>query len=349
MMRRFRRWARPLLIAAVLAACGPMQRTEAPPGAAELLWPAPPAAPRIRWVGEIRDPRDAGVRPGLWDRVKNFLLGGEKGRIARPYGVLHDEADRLFVVDVAGRAVHCMDRGRGLAVTVPRRREDNPLASPIGIAEDASGRVFVTDSETGRIYVFTPGEWVLRPFTPFRLGRPTGIACGTDRGLIYVADTTAHEVVALGPDGRPRFRFGGRGTGPGRFNFPTDLWVDREGLIYVTDALNARIQVFDPEGRFLRQIGRPGKSPGCFAKPKGVAVDGEGHVYVADALFDAIQVFDREGRLLLVFGESGHRPGEFWMPSGLFIDAEDRIYVADTYNRRIQVFQYLDRDANGYE
>jgi sugar lactone lactonase YvrE len=136
-------------------------------------------------------------------------------------------------------------------------------------------------------------------------------------------------------------RIGERGSGPGEFNFPTNVTVDRTGRLYVSDSLNSRVQAFDADFSHAGVIGARGTAAGSFSQPKGIAVDGDDHLYVVDAHFEAVQIFDRQGRLLLGFGREGSGPGEFWIPAGIHIDRSvNRIYVADTYNRRVQVFDY---------
>jgi hypothetical protein len=46
--------------------------------------------------------------------------------------------------------------------------------------------------------------------------------------------------------------WGAHGTGPGQFNTPHAIVVDRNNQIYVGDRGNRRIQVFDADGKFLR-------------------------------------------------------------------------------------------------
>jgi DNA-binding beta-propeller fold protein YncE len=135
------------------------------------------------------------------------------------------------------------------------------------------------------------------------LGRPSGVAVFSNK--VYVSDTEKHQVHVYNADGDLIFSIGGRGSGPGEFNFPTHLSIDGTGRLYVTDAMNARIQVFDVEGKYLTSIGSIGDSSGHFGRPKAVAVDERGHVYVPDALFDNFQVFDNEGNYLLGIGEQG--------------------------------------------
>ena len=53
-----------------------------------------------------------------------------------------------------------------------------------------------------------------------------------------------------------KFSFGSNGSGPGQFNGPYDIAVDKKtGTVAVSDHENKRIQLFDSDGRYLREIG----------------------------------------------------------------------------------------------
>ena len=53
-----------------------------------------------------------------------------------------------------------------------------------------------------------------------------------------------------------KFSFGSNGSGPGQFNGPYDIAVDKKtGTVAVSDYGNKRIQLFDITGRYLREIG----------------------------------------------------------------------------------------------
>ncbi|UFS71062.1 SMP-30/gluconolactonase/LRE family protein [Geomonas sp. RF6] len=344
--RRHRIFAGALLLLTVLSclagcASAPVaERSQSP----ELLWPPPPSQARIAWVREISDYRSVGISKGFWSRVVEVLVGEEtESRIGKPYGVYADP-DRIFIVDVGRACVHLLDM-KHKKYSVIGEGKDAVLRSPIGVTEDDRGNVYITDSGSGLIYRYNLEEKKLRPFTPFKIGRPTGIAFSRKNRHLYVSDTLNHRVLVLDLGGTYVSHIGERGHLPGQLNFPTDLFVDKEGEVYVTDALNSRVQIFSPEGALLKYFGKAGDTSGYMSKPKGVAVDSDGHIYVADAMFSAVQIFDRSGRTLLDFGQHGTRPGEFWMPSGIYIDKDDYIYVADSYNRRVQVFRYLKENA----
>ena len=70
-------------------------------------------------------------------------------------------------------------------------------------------------------------------------------------GYDWIVETGAHRISCFNREGQLISVLGGRGTGPGRFNFPTFIWIDRQGQVYVVDSMNHRIQIFDPEGDFL--------------------------------------------------------------------------------------------------
>jgi DNA-binding beta-propeller fold protein YncE len=314
----------------------------------KLVWPGPPDPARIVWEREITGPLSFDIHPAWWQRLGAALFGQEQTGWLRPYGLLADEQhQRLLVVDTEGGALHLFDL-KAQKYKVLRGADEPLLVSPVDVAVDPLGTIYLTDSVLGQIYVIDAATGDFQPLLARELDRPTGLVFNPADGLLYVSETGAHQLVAIDRQGVEVRRFGGRGEAPGQFNFPTDLWIDAQGRLLVTDSLNGRIQIVSTSGEPLVQLGQAGDSQGYLAKPKGVAVDSEGHIYVADALQDMVQVYDEQGRLLLTFGTRGQRPGEFWMPSGLYIDSRDNIYVTDTYNRRLQVFSFQS-DRQGRE
>ncbi len=326
-----------LFLAACAAAPVSIHKTEPSVG---LQWPQQTAGSKVVWVKTLTGYRDAGITKGFWKRALEFFTGADERRIMRPYGVLFDEAERLFIADPGGGVVHFMDLKED-NYTVIGGEAGSPLRTPIGVAEDESGHLYVTDSTLGAIFRVDLRDGAVTRFPVRRLGRPTGIAYSRANKLLYIVDTTGSQVVAVDTQGKERYRFGAPGEGPGQFNRPTDIAVDNRGQVYVTDPLNYKIKIFTPEGLPVSQFGTAGDAWGELDKPKGVAVDSGGHIYICDALLDAVQVFDDSGRHLLTFGVTGTDNGQFWMPSGIYIDRRDYIFVADTYNRRIQIFRYM--------
>ena len=96
--------------------------------------------------------------------------------------------------------------------------------------------------------------------------RPTGVAIAPD-GDIFVSD--GHDpnrsgnarVMKFAPDGRFIKEWGRKGSAPGEFNEPHDIFVGgSQSRVYVADRKNRRIQVFDQDGNLIaawRQFGEP--------------------------------------------------------------------------------------------
>ncbi|MCK5798175.1 MAG: 6-bladed beta-propeller [Deltaproteobacteria bacterium] len=302
---------------------------------ANLRWPKAPAPARIRYVGQILGGTSRSA-------VAEVIAGRAEARVdlVRPYAVTTTSGGVVVVTDPGRGHMNLFDLRRRTHRVISAYRK-TALVSPVGVASDAKGLIYVADSVLHDVFVFDAAGKAIRSFGG-KFRRPTGMTIDRARGVVYVADTLAHEVRALTTEGKALFTIGKRGSGPGEFNYPTHLAFNQKaGTLLVCDTLNFRIQRFDRKGTPLGMFGKLGDSSGALAKPKGIAVDSAGHIYVTDAIFDVIQVFDAEGHLLLYFGKPGKGKARLAMPTGLAIDERDYLYVANTLNRRVEVFQYL--------
>jgi len=306
------------------------------------VWPAPPEAARLRFIGEFSRPEELGIQPSLWSRLLRITTGPEQNALVRPMSVaVAERANIIYVADPGAGCVHRYNLNSG-SYRPLRLAQDIPLLSPVGLAVTPEGRVFVTDSQLARIYVADAGDKVLTPLTlDVPLQRPTGLSWDAKTNELLVVDTAAQVIRRYTSAGVLVGEFGQRGQQPGSLNFPTYLWQDSDRNILVSDSLNFRIQRFSNDGTALGHFGKAGDATGALSRPKGVAADSFGHIYVIDSLFHAMQVYDHQGRFLLAVGEQGQGPGQFWLPTGVFVGANNTIFVADTHNRRVQVFRYI--------
>jgi DNA-binding beta-propeller fold protein YncE len=322
-----------------LAGCASTPRPIFPTVDPPLVWPAPPDAPRIRYVGELRGEASLGIQPTGWEAVR-AALGGPRPQVefSHPTAVAV-AGERIFVADTGLGAVHLLD----LAARQYKLLRGSPadtLRVPIDLTINANQLVVVDRGRAALDLFDLDGNWRATRRWP-EITAPVAVACDPQKGTLWIADAAAHACFVVADLQTVAGRLGAPGTAPGQFNFPTALaWRPIVGLV-VADAMNFRVQVFDTSGQPTAVFGHKGDAAGCFARPRGVAVDSEGHIYVADNQFENIQVFDAAGHLLLAFGEEGDRPGQFSLPAGITIDTQDRIWVADSYNRRVQVFQYV--------
>lgn len=319
-----------------------------------LVWPAPPAQPRVRFVATISTGEDVTGKTKLSfiDRLAGRAPARNQIRLEKPYGVAVDPRGRIFVADSAQRAILVFDRNARLA-TQWKGDARIPMSLPIGVALDTDGRLFVSDSYRSQIVVFGPDGKPVAAFGTEVLGRPGGLAVDTARGSLYVADAKLNVVRVFATKDFKLLRTIGGPSDPdsyaeGTFAGPTNVAVDGEGRVYVTDTFNCRVQVFDAGGRLLRAFGKQGTSPGNFIRPKGIALDSENHVYVVDSAFNNIQIFTPEGKPLLFVGSGGTEPGQFLLPTGMTIDGENRIYVTEQRleGGRLQIFQYLSQSGS---
>lgn len=339
-----------MLLLALALAAGCATTTWAPRSTAPevaLQWPFPPNPAKLtleRSFSGFATSRAAGSTLGavLAGRPKE-----DRGGFVLPVAVAIGGDGRIAVADMGRSAVHLYIPASKAYLSLVGSKQD-PMASPVGVAFDDAGRLYVTDS-TGRLFAFgSDGKlfFCLKQAGSEPLRRPTGIVWSSRSQMLYVVDTLANRVYAFRSSGALEFAFGERGDGSGQFNFPTHIVESPAGELYVCDALNFRVAIFDETGKPLGSFGHHGDGSGDLARPRGLAVDRDGVVYVVDGLFDNVQLFSRRGDFLLTLGKRGTGLGEFWLPSGVFLSQGGELYVADTYNRRIQVFRVAENYAN---
>jgi sugar lactone lactonase YvrE len=130
---------------------------------------------------------------------------------------------------------------------------DEGLSFPNGVAVDADGRVYVTDSNNGRLLVFAAtGEVVAkvgRGAASGSLGLPRGIAVD-GQGRVFIVDSSGNGVVVyralVEGERQPEHLgfYGGHGIEDARFSFPMGVAVDGRGRVYIADTANNRVQVW---------------------------------------------------------------------------------------------------------
>jgi DNA-binding beta-propeller fold protein YncE len=300
----------------------------------------------LTWQSSFNSEHEVKPNRGFWNKVVDVIAGEPDFKfLVRPYSVVTDSKGRIIVTDPGASGVHIFDFAQRKYKFIERREKSkDAMLTPQCVAVDAQDNIYVTDSETGKVFVFEPNGKYVRAIGSLKGGegyfkRPTGIAVDSAAGRIYVTDTLRDEVFILDMQGSVLDRFGKPGQAEGEFNLPTELRLAGQDLL-VVDAMNFRVQAFDRAGHFEFAIGKMGDPTGAIFRPKAVSVDSEGDVYIVDAQWGIVQVFNRKGQLLYYFGANGTHAGEFQLPSGLFIDHDDRVYVVDSFNRRVQVFQY---------
>jgi len=221
---------------------------------------------------------------------------------------------------------------------------------PISVAVDSQGRIYLGDSDLGRVSVHSQ-NWDLLFELGIGIGEfqlPVAISVHPDPvdGRIYVVDSGSHQVRVFNSDGSPASSIGGPGDGEGLFRYPAGIFVDATAAeIFVVDQLNFQVQVFDLDGLYQRCIGGTNAYPGTswgssrpLNQPQGVWVDSAGRVLISDAADGQVKVFDRNGNALAIIGNFGTGPGSLRIPMDLVVDKYQRLFVASANNARLEVF-----------
>src|SRR3990172_7146263 len=130
--------------------------------------------------------------------------------------------------------------------------------------------------------------------------RPIAVALATYFVMVLLIAGGCGE--AVGPP--PKFvqAWGTRGSGPGQFDSPEGMALDRKGNLLVADTWNHRILKFDSSGKQLLAFGSFGDKPGEFKAPRGLAVDKDNNIYVVDSWNNRVQKFTEQGKFLMKFG-----------------------------------------------
>jgi ABC-type branched-subunit amino acid transport system substrate-binding protein/sugar lactone lactonase YvrE len=257
---------------------------------------------------------------------------------------------------------------------------DGPVAtaqfsSPVGLAVDAAGNVYVADSGNHCVRLIRPdgtvttlagtGEPGYRdgPAGEAQFDGPTDVAVNS-MGVLYVADSENDRIRAISPDGMVTTLAGsgrrGFKDGPpeqAEFNAPWKLALGADGTLYVVDGIavyargNHAVRRVAPDGTVstLAGTGQPGLEDGPvieagFYWPEDVDVDTSGNVYVADGWGNRIRVITPEGMVytLAGSGKMGHADGPgpeaaFLDPVGVLLDKSGHLIVSDFGSFRIRV------------
>ena len=242
-----------------------------------------------------------------------------EARFNRPTGVAVDASGNVYVADAENRTIRKISvDGRvttlaGVAGSLGSKDGNGSVArfwQPTGVAVDARGNVYVTDSGNHSVRKISAGGEVTTFATIYSY--LYGVAVDA-KGNVYV--TGGNPPVVLGPPDPLAGRIG-RISPAGEFSFVLDaagnaigidyvdgIAVDTRGNVYVAEYLNHTIRKVSASGEVTTLAGlaeSPGALDGAgsaarFRNPRGVAVDTRGNVYVTDRENDTIRKVSAAG------------------------------------------------------
>jgi sugar lactone lactonase YvrE len=173
------------------------------------------------------------------------------------------KADPVVVVDRQGRVLRSW--GKGL------------YKIPHSIRIDLAGYIWTTDAASSMVYKFSrEGKKLLEISVGGLPVVPKSEFCGTTDiafapgGRIFISDGYANaRILEYNEAGKRVREWGTPGTGPGQFQLPHGIAIDRDGILYVADRENGRIQRFSLDGRYIGEWGDLGKTFSLKITPSG--------------------------------------------------------------------------------
>jgi sugar lactone lactonase YvrE len=218
---------------------------------------------------------------------------------------------------------------------------DGIFASPVDVASDGKGRVYVADSGLRTVIVLDLKNNRYKELTSPQVavgvsrgfGIPIGVTVASD-GKLYVSDVVAKGVEVYDPYGGYQ-----RTIKSPEEARPTAAAVDVErNRVYVVYPAEHRLGRFDLQGKLLGYLGERGVKPGQFNFPTDVDIDEQGNLYVLDSLNARVQVFDAAGTFIRMFGERGTAEGSFSIPKNLAVSKFGQVYVTDAMAHKLVIF-----------
>jgi sugar lactone lactonase YvrE len=298
---------------------------------------------------------------------------GENATFAGPYGVAVDAAGTVYVADTFNNTIRKVTPAGQVTTLAGHPPEfgstdgvgsEARFYSPLGIAVDGNGDLYVADAYWGLIRKVRPDGTVTTlagsTTTPI-FSQPYGVAIDAS-GNVYVADTEDESIRKVTPAGVVTTLAGSmpstgaaHADGPAavaRFLGPEAVAVDSAGNTYVADG-GTMILKITPAGIVSTFAGTPEHKSGFadgtgstarFAYPWAMAVDKNDNLYVTDYYNCAIRRITPAAVVTTIAGAPGQcgksdgvgSSARFTGPTGIAIDSHGDIFVADSLNNSIR-------------
>ncbi len=276
-------------------------------------------------------------------------------------GVAVDSCDRVYVFNRGNHPMIVFDKeGRFLNAW-----GEGIFTNPHGIFIDRTDTIWCADHADHTVRKFTTSGELLMTLgdsvpsdTGFRLNKSpvccsagpfnmvTNAAVGPD-GDLFVSDGYGNaRVHRYSPDGTLKHSWGEPGSGPGQFNLPHSIAVDRSGRVFVADRENSRLQIFSSQGDFLDQWTWTNR-------PCDLFIDEQENLYVAELGWSVpikktphfnmmlappighdpiarVTVCDLDGNVQSrIGGPNAVMPGNFIQPHAIWADSKGNLYVGE--------------------
>ncbi len=313
-------------------------------------------------------------------------FGGDDGaataaQLDSPQSVAVDSSGNLFIADTDNHRIRKVDAATGFISTVAGDGTfgfsgDGAAATaaqlnlPLGVAVDASGNLFIADTDNHRIRKVDAATGVISTVagggsgdggaaTAAQLNLPLGVAVDAS-GNLFIAEYNNQRIRKIDTDGNIS-TVAGNGThgfsGDGvaavwaQLDSPSGVAVDSSGNLFIAD-YNNRIRKVGTDGNISTVAGTGSSgfsgdgaaaTAARLSSPSGVALDASDNLFIAE--YDRIRKVDAvTGNIIStvagggVFSQDGVAATAAWLQyaSDVAVDASGNLYIADWNNNRIR-------------
>ena len=226
-------------------------------------------------------------------------------------------------------------------------------------AADATGNLFVIDSDHRRVVVLDAEGWRSRT-----VGAPVGKGGTLDTPIMLAAHPNGSALAVYDEDTLKITRydltndthlvFGSKGSANGQFDTPSAIAMDAQGRTFVLDTALHRVAAFAADGKFIMNIGRyeRGDAPDLLRVPRMMCVSPDGtQIFVYEEESQMIKHYSvdyatNQVRHMRNLGGPGMLPGQFARVTGMGCDFRGRLYVLDYKRADLQIFDSTNITSN---
>ncbi len=336
----------------------------------------------------IRKVTPSGIISTVAGQAGSFGFHGDGGPATSallwfPFGVAVDSSGNLYIADSGNSRVRMVDTSGNISTlagmnAVGYSGDNGPatlatLNSPQGIAVDAGGNIYVSDSGDNRVRMIAAsgiittfaGNGTLSsggdggPATSAGLLTPAGLAVDL-AGNVYIAEYNGDRIrkvntagIITSVAGNQIAAFGGDGgvATSASLNQPYSVAVDTSGNLYVADFQNRRVRQVNAAGTITTLAGHPALGDGgpatraSLTSPYNMAADGNGNLFIADTRDNLVRKVDASGNISTYAGtgspaysgDAGPATSAgIGDPYGVTLDAAGNLYIADFLSSRVR-------------
>ena len=281
--------------------------------------------------------------------------GSGDGQFNRPWDIMKDNIDNIFVVDSYNHRIQVFDNDGNFTTKFGSNGSgDGQFNVPIAISIDSNNFIYIVDANNSRVQKFEEKIGGVCPSGGTEVGTSgycfvtkwgtsgTGDGQFINIGNIDIYDT---EKIIVSDNSSRLQIFDTSGNLFNKIVYtdgvqqPTLLNVYQNGIIYIGNSYIG-LKKIDDFGNVIWNITSIINGLLEFRWPFGVKQNINNNIYVSDRGNYRIKVYDENYNYKFEWGSSGTGDGQFGSNSTNYFDFDNigNIYIADQGNNRIQIF-----------